>query len=626
MKIKSFKPKLSVMFQAPAVEHNQVKEGQGTPGPVASGISSAASLASLPAVDARELSFGTTSGDDKQPLDNQRPDKITKALRLIPLGGVGDVTKNMYVYEYGDDVMVVDCGIGFPDEGMLGVDLVIPDVSYLKDKLSKLKGIIITHGHEDHIGGLPYIWPELRCPIYAQPLAAGFIKSKFAEHKLPKDVIKTIDLNSNLSLGVFNLSFYQVCHSVPDSTGVVIKTPVGKIIHQSDFKIDWTPVNGQITDINRVAKESEEGVLLMLIDGLRSERKGLNPSERSIQETFEKIEQKTSGKMIITTNSSNITRMQQAVNVAVVSNRRLALIGRSMINNFQVARDLGYLDVPPGLVVEDAEIKRFADEKLMLVIAGSQGQPGSALSRAANNDHRYVTIKPGDSVVFSADPIPLSMNAYYALIDKLCRLGIDVFYSDVMENLHVSGHASSEEIKLMVELSRAKYVMPIGATFRGMKAFANLLGQIGYKNENILTLDDQRALIVTPGRIDVGERIEAKNVYVDGLGVGDVGNVVLRDRQVMAEEGIVLVIVPIDYRSGKLAGEVDIVSRGFVFEKASEGLLDEAVRVATSVLQDHKEGTLDWRFARSHIEENLEKFFYEETKRRPMVLPVVVEV
>ncbi len=612
MKIKSFKPKLSVLPPVADVV---------TP-------SEARNLSQIEEPEtSSEISHPVRDDNQLSETKYQKPNtNITKALRLIPLGGVGDVTKNMYVYEYGDDVIIVDCGMGFPDESMLGVDLVIPDATYLKDKLSKIRGIVITHGHEDHIGGLPYLWPDLNCPIYAQPLAAGFLKSKFAENKLPKDVIKTIDIKTTLQLGVFKISFYQVCHSVPDSSGVVIETPVGKIIHQSDFKIDWTPVNGQLTDVGRVAREGEDGVLLMLIDGLRSERRGINPSERAIQDSFEKLEAKTAGKFIITTNSSSITRMQQAINVAVSSGRKLALIGRSMENNFQVARDLGYLEITPGLVIPAEEIKRFADDKIMLIIAGSQGQPGSALSRAANNDHRHVTIKRGDSVVFSADPIPLSMNAYYALIDKLCRLGIDVYYSDVYPNLHVGGHASADEIRLMVELSRAKYVMPIGATFRGMKAFANICRELGYKDQNILTLEDQRALIITPNRIDIGERIETKNVYVDGLGVGDIGNVVLRDRQVMAEEGIVLVVIPFDYREGKLVGDVDIVSRGFVFEKESEGLLDQATQVARSVLSDHQGGTLDWRFVRRHIEENLEKFFYEETKRRPMILPVIVEV
>lgn len=568
-------------------------------------------------------------GNQSSEISRQTSDRksMTQVLKLIPLGGVGEVTKNMYIYEYGDDIVIVDCGMGFPDEAMLGVDMVIPDVTYLKEKRSKIRAIVITHGHEDHIGGLPYLWEGLQCPIYAPPLAAGFIKSKFMEAKLPTDVIKTTNLETVLNLGVFQIAFYLVSHSVPDSTGLIIDTPVGRIIHQSDFKIDWSPVNNQITDVAKLSEAGrEKPILLMLIDGLRSERKGVNPSERAIQDSFFQISEKTLGKVVITTNSSNITRMQQAVNVAIQTGRQLALVGRSMENNFQVARDLGYLEVPAGLVIATEELKRFADDRLMLLIAGSQGQPSSALSRAANNSHRFVTLKPADSIVFSADPIPLSMNAYYALVDKLARMGMTVFYSDIMDNLHVSGHASSDEIKMMVSLAKPKYVMPIGTTFRGMKAFANLMTGLGYKPDKIITLDDTRALNLIPGKVEVGETIETRNIYVDGLGVGDVGNVVLRDRQVMAEEGIVVVILPIDYRTGKLAGDPDIISRGFVFEKTSEELLNVARGVVESSLSDTKEGVLDWRFTRQQIEENLEKYFYEETKRRPMILPVVVEV
>lgn len=551
---------------------------------------------------------------------------IAQTLRVIPLGGVGDVTKNMYVYEYGNDIIVVDCGMGFPDEGMLGVDLVLPDITYLKERIHKIRGIVITHGHEDHIGGLAYLWPQLKASIYAQPLAAGFIKSKFKENKLPVDHIKTLSLDSNLNLGVFKIGFYSVAHSVPDSTGLIIDTPVGRVIHQSDFKIDWTPVNNQTTDVKKLSQAAESGIRLMLIDGLGSEKAKPNPSERPIENTIFEIAAKTLGKVIVTTNSSSLTRIQQILNVAEKLHKKVALIGRSMETNFQVATELGYINVPPGMIIAPDEIKRFKDSDLLLIMAGSQGQPGSSLSRAANNDHRLVTLKSNDVVIVSANPIPLSMNTYYALIDKLSRMGIDVYYSDIQENLHVSGHASSEEIKLMVSLAKPEYIMPIGTTFRGMRAFARLMKGLGYKDENIITLETQKVILVTKSGVEYGEHIETQNVYVDGLGVGDVGTVVLRDRQVLAEEGIVVVILPIDYQTGRLAGEADIISRGFVFEKTSEELLTDARRVVDSALSDHKEGPLDWRFVRSHIEENLEKFFYEETKRRPMILPVVVEV
>ncbi|MDO8498779.1 MAG: ribonuclease J [bacterium] len=562
---------------------------------------------------------------DKRHFKPQHQDKYG-VLRLIPLGGVGDVTKNMYIYEYGNDIVIIDCGLGFPNEAMPGIDLVIPDISYLRDKKERIRGIVITHAHDDHIGGLPYLWPELQCPIYAQRLAAGFIRAKFSEHRLPKNQINTLSFDSKLQLGVFNLSFYRVSHSVPDSSGIVLETPVGRVIHQADFKLDWTPVNGQVTEVGKVAAAGDKGVLLMLIDALRIEKEGYNLSESTIQPTFQRIEENSPGRIFLTTTSSNITRIQQALNVAAASGRRVAFLGRSMEGNFQVARDLGYLEVPPGLVIASDEIKRFSDNKLMIIIAGSQGQPGSALSRAANNDSKYVSIKEGDSIVFSADPIPGSESAQYALIDKLTKMGGNVYYTAITDDLHVSGHATAEEQKIMINLARPKYVMPIGATYRQMKLFSSMAGQMGWGKDKVILAEDGLVVTARPGQVVIDGRVEAKNVYVDGLGVGDVGNIVLRDRRVLAEEGIVLVIVPMDTRTSQLGGELDIISRGFVFEKEAEGLLEGAKKIVRSALSDHPQGVLDWRFIRRHIEESLEQYFYEETQRRPMILPVVVEV
>jgi len=556
----------------------------------------------------------------------QKTQSKFQSLKVIPLGGVGDVTKNMYVYEYGEDIIIVDCGIGFPNEAMPGVDLIIPDVTYLRDKKSRIKGIIVTHPHDDHIGGLPFIWPQLNCPIFAPRLAAGFIKSRFAEHRLPTNQINVINNKAGLKLGVFNISFYQVAHSVPDSMGLVIETPVGRVIHQADFKLDWTPVSGQVTEVGKVAIAGEKGVILMLIDALRAEKRGYNISERAIEPTFIEIEREARGKLLITTASSNIGRIQQAINVAALVGRKVAFVGRSMESNFQVARDLGYLEVPSGVVIASEEIKRFPDQRLLLIIAGSQGQPGSALSRASNNDNRFVKLGKDDVVVFSADPIPSLESAQHALIDKLTHLGLDVYYTALTDDLHVSGHATSEELKVMINLAKPKYLVPIGATFRQMKAFAKMAAPMGWGRDRVLLLDTGEVVNVLPNKVEVDGKVEAKNVYVDGLGVGDVGSVVLRDRMVLAEEGIVLVIVPVEMQTGELAGEIDIVSRGFVFEKAAEDLLEEAKKVAKASLADHPRGSLDWRFARQHIEESLERFFYEETQRRPMVLPVVVEV
>src|SRR3989338_6302095 len=457
--------------------------------------------------------------------------KNKQALKIIPLGGVGDVTKNMYVYEYGEDIIIVDCGVGFPDDAMPGVDLVIPDISYLKDKIHKIRGIIITHGHEDHIGGLPYLWTELQAPIYTQRLTAGFIRAKFTEHNLPKDQIKELTIDAKIKLGVFDLSFYQVSHSIPDSTGIVIKTPQGTIIHQADFKIDWTPVSGQVTDVGRAAQLGSEGVLLLLIDCLRVDKPGFNKSEKSIQDSFEKAALETPGKLLITMTSSNVSRMQQAINVAQKLGKKVALVGRSFENNFQVARDLGYLDIPPGIVIAPDAINSFGSGKVLVLIAGAQGQPESALSRAANEDHKLVKLKDGDSVIFSADPIPSTEAAQSALIDNLSRLGVNVYYSAITSDLHVSGHAALEELRLMVNLAKAKFLFPIGGTFRHMKAFSRMAQDLGYKKEDVLLPEDGDILEIKKESIKLIGTVDVQNVYVDGLGVGDVGHVILRDRQ-----------------------------------------------------------------------------------------------
>ncbi len=547
-------------------------------------------------------------------------------LKLIPLGGVGDVTKNMYVYEYGEDIIIVDCGVGFPDEAMLGVDLVIPDISYLRDKKDKIRAIIITHGHEDHIGSLPYLWPELQVPIYTQKLTAGFIRAKFKEHNLPKDKIIEVKIDQRLELGVFRVSFYQVSHSIPDSTGIVIRTPLGLIIHQADFKIDWTPVSGQVTDVGTVAQLGSEGVLLLLIDCLRVEKPGFNKSEKSIEDTFEKAVIETKGKVLITMTSSNVSRMQQAINVAERLGRKVAIVGRSFENNFQVARDLGYLHIPPGIVIAPDAISSFAGEKLLVLIAGSQGQTESSLSRVANQEHRMVKLLQGDSVIFSADPIPSTESAQNALIDSLSRLGATVYYSAVNSQLHVSGHAALEELRLMVNLIKPKFLLPIGGTFRHMVAFSKMVQDLGYDKKRIIEAENGDILEVSENNIKLSGTVDVQNVYVDGLGIGDIGHVVLRDRAKMSEEGVVVVVVSVDQHSGKLISDVDIISRGFVFEELAQDLLDDAKKVVKDALLQHIHKSPDWRFVRKIIEDSLEKFLYRLTERRPLILPVVVEV
>jgi ribonuclease J len=546
-------------------------------------------------------------------------------IKIIPLGGVGDVTKNMYAYEYGNDILVIDCGVSFPDTEMRGVDLVIPDINYLRDKKNKVKAILITHGHDDHYGALPYIWPELNVPIYSQKLTCGLIKRKFEEHKLPKDKIKELKITDRLDLGAFKVSFYQVSHSVPDSTGIVLETPVGVIIHQSDFKIDWTPVNGQKTDVGRVAELGNKGVLMMAIDCLRSDRPGYTLSEKRIEPNFAKIEEETQGKLLITLITSNITRIQQALNVAVRSGRKVCLVGRSMENNFQVARDLGYLDVPPGLIIAQEEVKRFAPEKLMIIISGAFGQPGSALSRVSNGEHKFIQLSKQDTVLVSADPMPSTEEAQGVLIDNLSRFGCKVFYSASDPNLHVSGHAASEELKLMINLAKPKFLMPIGGGFKHIRAFSQMCQDLGYKENQIVTLTEVQPIELSQDKFKILPPIPSQNIYVDGLGVGDVGSIVLRDRQHMSEEGIVVVVVTVDPGNGKIAGDPDLITRGFVFGDEANDLLDAGKEIVKSIFIDHHEGRLDPRYVRNEIENHLQRFFYEETKRRPLILTVVVE-
>ena len=551
--------------------------------------------------------------------------KSGKTLKIIPLGGVGDVTKNMYAYEYGDDILIIDCGVSFPDTEMRGVDLVIPDINYLRDKKSKVRAILITHGHDDHYGALPYIWPELNVPIYSQKLTCGLIGRKFEEHKLDKRQIKELKITDTLTLGVFKVSFYHVSHSVPDSTGIVLETPVGVIIHQSDFKIDWTPVNGQKTDVGRVAELGNKGVLLMTIDCLRSDRPGYTVSEKNIEPEFEKIAEETQGKLIMTLITSNITRIQQALNVAVKTGRKVCFVGRSMENNFQVARDLGYVEVPPGVVIPQEELKRFAPNKLVVIISGAFGQPGSALSRAANGEHKFVQIQKNDTVIVSADPMPSAEDAQSVLIDNLSRFGCRVYYSSADSKLHVSGHAAAEEIKLMINLAKPKFLMPIGGGFKQIRAFGLLAADLGYSENQVLMLTEVSPVEITPERMRILPPIPSQNIYVDGLGVGDVGSIVLRDRQHMSEEGIVVVVVTIDSKDGKLSGDPDLISRGFVFGDEANDLLDAAKEIVKSLFIDHHGGHLDMRYARNEIENHLQRFFYEETKRRPLILTVVVE-
>ncbi len=554
----------------------------------------------------------------------------TGTLRIISIGGVGDVNKNMYIYEYGDDIVILDCGIGFADEDMPGVDFLIPDISYLKDKKDKIRGILHTHGHEDHIGALPYIWPELKCPIYASRITCGFIKIKMAEHELPIDQIKEINPDEMLTLGNFQFQFFRLSHSIPDTIGFVIDTPVGRVIHSADFKFDWTPVIGAPTDVQRIAQFGADGVLLLLSDSLGAEKPGYTLSEQVIRSQFDSVAQKTQGKMIVTTTSSNISRIQMALDIAAKYNRKVAVSGRSMDQNIGVARNMGYLKFSDENYVAMEDIERYDDHELLLIVAGSQGQSEAALARAANDTHKHIRLRPKDSVIFSTDPIPGNENQTNRLIDQLIARGAEVYYSNIFSNIHVSGHAAQEELKLMLGLVRAKYLLPIGGTERSTKKYGDLAMAMGYNENQILITHNGDITeftankdLVTPKNAG---KIETKDVMVDGLGIGDLSEVVMRDRQVMAEEGMLVVIVPVDHETKKIQSGVEIVSRGFVYMKESSDFINDIAHMVDDILDEGLEQKLDWATMKKKIEDRVSKYIYKELKRQPLVLPVVFEV
>ena len=558
--------------------------------------------------------------------------KDKETVRLFPLGGIGNVTKNCFVYEYRIDgklidVLLVDCGIGFPDEAMYGVDLVIPDVTYLLDKLDKIRGLVLTHGHDDHIGALPYVLPKLpRFPIYATKLTAAFAEIKLKEFGINRD-ISVITTQQLLNLGHFKIESAHVTHSIPDAVNYVITTPIGQFYHGSDFKFDLTPLDNQPSELGKIAAAGSAGVLCLLSDSLGSERSGYTLSERMIEETLEQQLRSCGGKFLFTTQSSNISRIQQAINVALRHHKKIAFIGRSVDQNCEVARKLGYLTFPQEALVHDKQLLRLPDNQLFLVVAGSQGQAESGLFRIARGEHKFVKIRDGDGVGFSADPIPGNENAVHALVDTLTQAGARVSYSEVMEELHVSGHGSQQDLMLMLSLTKPKYILPIGGTYRHMVAYKKLAMTMGHAKENVLI--PQEGDILEFGRSmrpHVVQRIETDQIMVDGLGVGDVGDVVLRDRKTLAKEGIMVIVVPVEESSGRVSAAPDIISRGFVYMKESGRLMDRTRQMVVESLRTSKGHITDWQFLRRNIEEKVAKFLYKETGRRPLIVPVIVEV
>ncbi len=547
-------------------------------------------------------------------------------LKFLALSGTTNVTENLYVYEYGNDMIVVDCGVGFPESGMFGVDLVIPDFSYIIQNKNKLRGVVISHGHEDHLGALPYLLKDINTPIYSTKLVAGFIEDKFADYEMRPPKVNVFDPERDvLSLGVFKVTPFRVAHSVPDSAGLCIDTPEGKIFHVPDYKFDWTPVDGRPFDAAKVASLSAGGVLALASDSLGANTPGYTESEKAIESRIEEILNHVTGKIYFTTISSNISRMQQVINVAKRVGRKVALVGRSIDKKANIAKDLGYIDFPEGVVIPLKQATKLPPNKAIFIISGCYGQPGSALYRLALGEHDFLKIGRGDAVIFSADPGPPgSKNSIDFLVDKFIEDKVDVHYYDMQEDLHVSGHGSQKDIEMLFALVRPKYFIPIGGTVRHMRAYALIAQSMGSPEENVLELGAGDVVEFSGQTARRAGRIPVKEILVDGLGIGDVGNTVLRDRHILSKEGIVIAIIHFDRNQGALSGPPELVSRGFVFEQKFGRVLDDAARDLTVALNKRK--SIEMNVAKNTSIDFLEKYFFQKTGRRPMILPVVVEV
>jgi len=547
-------------------------------------------------------------------------------LKIIPLGGLNEIGKNMMVVEYENDIIVIDAGHMFPEEEMLGIDLVIPDVSYLLEKREKIRGIIITHGHDDHTGALPYILPQLNVPVYATKLTKGLISVKLKERKaLAGAKLKTIPPGGSFTLGKFRIEFFPVCHSIPDAVGLIINTPLGTIVHSGDFKVDYTPVSGKPTDLSRLARLGAKGVLLLLADSTYAELPGYTPTEQVVGENLDHVMANAPGRVIITTFSSLISRIQQVIDAAARHERRVFIVGRSMMNTAQMALKLGYLSDQKGVLARLDELKGMPRNQIVFVTTGSQGEPTSALVRMANRDHRQLHILQGDTVVISATPVPGNEGLINRTIDNLFKQGAQVLYSKLAQ-VHVHGHASQEELKLLLNLVKPKFFMPIHGEYRHLSLHARLAQSVGIPEENTFVLEDGDTLELSPEAGKVTGKISSGNVYVDGLSVGDIGSVVLRNRRMLSRDGIVVVIITINKQTGKLMGRPDIVSRGFVDTRESKDMLEESRDLVAHTLDHSGTRPAEWSLVNTKVKDVLNRFYYEQTKRRPMILPFMVKV
>ena len=564
--------------------------------------------------------------NNEQRSDQRNDQRIEQKIQIIPLGGLGEIGKNMTVIRCGDEMILIDSGLMFPENEMLGVDLVIPDISYVTENEKCLKAIVLTHGHEDHIGALPYILKKLSVPVYGTRLTLGILEGRLKENGVDCGNLHTVVPGEIIMLGCFSVGFIRVNHSIPDSVGLSIKTPVGMIVHTGDFKFDYTPVDGKMTDFRRLADLGNKGVLVMLADSTNAEKEGHTASEKTVGEAFNREFAEAQGRIIVATFSSNVHRIQQVIDTAIKYRRRVAILGRSMVNVVNISMELGYIHAPEGVVIDIEEIVNYPANKVVIITTGSQGEPMSALTRMAMSDHRQVDIIQGDTVIISATPIPGNEKVVAKTIDNLLRLGAHVIYSR-NEGIHVSGHASQEELKLMHNLIKPKFFIPVHGELHHLFAHAKLAEDLGMPRDHILVGENGFVFEFTKERGKVVGRINWGVVMVDGLGVGDVGNIVLRDRRQLSQDGILIVVVTMNRETGKIVAGPDVVSRGFVYVRESEALMDEAkARVMQALKRCAEEKITDWSTMKINVKEALAQFLFEQTRRRPMILPIIMEI
>jgi ribonuclease J len=550
-----------------------------------------------------------------------------RPLRIIPLGGVGEIGKNMYVFEYGDDIVVIDCGLKFPEEEMFGIDLVIPDITYLKERRANVRAFLITHAHEDHVGALPYVLPEFPgVPVYASTLARGLLGNKIKEHKLHNNPLLPMNPGDQIGIGPFTAIPFRVGHSIPDAMGIALRTPVGTVVHTGDFKFDHTPVDGKLSDFHVLARLGEEGVVALLSDSTRAENPGYTPSERTVGEAFREIIEPLEGRVIVATFASNIARLQQVIDAAAAFDRKVTVIGRSMEQNFRIATDLGYLKYDANRIVPKDRIRDIPDRDLVIATTGAQGEPMAGLARMANRDHRFVEIQPGDTVIVSASPIPGNEEYVARTIDNLFKAGANVIYHTI-RHAHVSGHASQEELKLMLGLTKPRHFIPIHGEFRMQVQHGRLAIETGVAPENVFIIENGQPIEILPdGSARRGAQVTAGYVYVDGLSVGEVGDVVLRDRRALASDGIFMVVVTVDKQTGKVVGRPEVITRGFVHLNEQDPIMGEAIDRVMAAIDNPGDHISEIGLVKAQVKDGVSRYLYEQTKRRPMVFPVVVEI